>query len=100
MTDMTVAKTILAQIKAQDVWAMGAWAARNLVGGEDHLKFDVNGHKFKGKVIITLNAMDLYDITFGKVNLKTFEFDVKKTAEGIYCDQLIEILDHYIEGRK
>ncbi|KKM27537.1 hypothetical protein LCGC14_1573760 [marine sediment metagenome] len=99
MTDMTVARTIHQQIIAQDKMAMFAWGAKNLVGGDDHLKFDVNGLVFKGKVIITLTAMDDYTITFGKVNLKTFEFNVKETAEGVYCDQLIQILDHYIEGK-
>jgi len=99
MTDMTVANTIYQQILAQDPWAMGAYGARNLVGGEDRLQFDVSGRTFKGKVIITLNAMDLYDITFGRMNRKTFEFDVKTTAEGVYFDQLIGVLDHQIEGK-
>ena len=97
--DMTVANTILAQIRGQDRWAMFAYGAKNLVGGDDFLQFDVNGVVFKGKVIIKLTAMDDYTITFGRMNRKTFEFDVKATAEGVYFDQLIEVLDHHIEGK-
>ena len=99
MTDMTIATTILSQIKALDHMALFAWGFKNGVGLDDGLQFDVNGIKFRGKVIIKLNAMDLYDITFGRMNRKTLEFDVKHTAEGVYCDQLVEILDHYIEGK-
>ncbi len=99
MTDMTIATTILSQIKALDPMAMFAWGVRNPMALDDGIQFDVNGLKFKGKVIIKLNAMDLYDITFGRMNRKTLEFDVKHTAEGVYCDQLVEILDHYIEGK-
>ena len=99
MTDMTVARTILQQIRTLDRWALGAYGMINAVGLDDGIQFDVKGLKFKGKVIIKLNGMDLYDITFGRMNGKTFEFDVKHTSEGIYCDQLVEILDHYIEGK-
>lgn len=99
LTDLTIARTIISQIKALDHMALFAWGFKNGVGLEDGVQFDVNGLKFKGKVIIKLNGMDLYDITFGRMNRKTFEFDVKHTAEGVYCDQLVEILDHYIEGK-
>ncbi len=99
MTDMTIARTILEQIKTLDHMALFAWGFKNGVGLDDGIQFDVNGLKFKGKVIIKLTAMDDYTITFGKVNLKTFEFDVKETAKGVYCDQLVVILDHYIEGK-
>lgn len=99
MTDMTVARTIRSQIAALDHWAWGAWGVRNAMGLDDGIQFDVNGLKFKGKVIIKLTAMDDYTITFGRMNRKTFDFDVKHTAEGVYCDQLVEILDHYIEGK-
>ena len=99
MTDMTIARTIISQIKTLDHMALFAWGFKNAFGLEDGVQFDVNGLKFKGKVIIKLNGSDLYDITFGRMNRKTFEFDVKETAEDIYCDQLVEILDHYIEGK-
>lgn len=99
MTDMTIARTIRGQIFALDGMAWFAWGAKNAVGLDDGIQFDVKGLKFRGKVIIKLTAMDDYTITFGRMNRKTFEFDVKHTAEGVYCDQLVEILDHYIEGR-
>ncbi len=96
---MTIASTIYGQIHALDGMAWYAWGSKNPVALEDGLQFDVNGLVFKGKVIIKLNAMDLYDITFGRMDRKTFEFNVKHNAEGVYCDQLVEILDHYIEGK-
>ncbi len=99
MTDLTIARTIISQIKALDHMALFAWGFKNGVGLDDGVQFDVNGLKFKGKVIIKLTAMDDYTITFGRMNRKTFEFDVKHTAEGVYCDQLVEILDHYVEGK-
>lgn len=99
MTNMTIASTIYGQIHALDGMAWYAWGSKNPLALEDGLQFDVNGLVFKGKVIIKLNGMDLYDITFGRMNRKTYEFDVKETAEGVYCDQLVEILDHYIEGK-
>ncbi len=117
MTNTTIASTIYGQIHALDGMAWYAWGSKNPVALEDGLQFDVNGLVFKGKVIIKLNGADLYDITFGRVNRKSFElevqkciafglvdpnpsnFDVKETAEGVYCDQLVEILDHYIEGK-
>jgi len=99
MTDMTIARTIHEQINALDPMAMFAYGAQNKMALEDGLQFDVNGLVFKGKVIIKLNAMDLYDITFGRMNRKTFEFDVKHEAKDVYCDMLVDILDHYVEGK-
>lgn len=99
MTNMTIASTIYGQIHALDGMAWYAWGSKNPMALKDGLQFDVNGLVFKGKVIIKLTAMDDYTITFGRMNRKTFEFDVKETAEGVYCDQLVEILDHYIEGK-
>ncbi len=99
MTDMTIARTIRNQIVTLDRWALGAWGAKNTLALDDGIQFDVNGLKFKGKVIIKLTAMDDYTITFGRMNRKTFEFDVKHEAAGVYCDQLVEILDHHIEGK-
>ncbi len=99
MTDITIARTIFSQIKALDPMAVFAWGTTNIVGLDDGIQFDVNGLQFKGKVIIKLTAMDDYTITFGRMNRKTFEFDVKHQAEGVYCDQLVDILDHYVEGK-
>ncbi len=99
MTDMTIARTIISQIKALDHMALFAWGFKNGVGLDDGVQFDVNGLKFIGKVIIMLTAMDDYKITFGRMNRKTFEFDIHFESEGIYCDQLVSFLDHFIEGK-
>lgn len=99
MTDMTIARTIRGQIFALDGMAWYAWGAKNAMGLDDGIQFDVKGLEFKGKVIIKLNGSDLYDITFGRMNRKTFEFDVEHETKDIFCEDLVEILDHYIEGK-
>lgn len=99
MTDMTIASTIYGQIHALDGMAWYAWGAKNAMGLDDGIQFDVKGLVFKGKVIIKLNGSDLYDITFGRMNRKTFKFDVEHETKDIFCEQLVEILDHYIEGK-
>ena len=40
---------------------------------------------------ITLTAMDLYNIEFGHINKKTFDYKVIKTILGLYNDQLQSI---------
>ena len=57
------------------------------------LGFMVNGLQHKGWVKIQLRWMDDYTITF--VNKKR---EVVKVLKGIFCDQLVEMLD-YVEGR-
>lgn len=96
---MEIAQTIVSQIKALDFWAMGAWGCQNLVALPESkefaggLRFKVNGMKFKGYVAIELRWVDDYTISF--LNRKG---EVAKKVEGVYCDQLVEIID-WIEGR-
>ena len=97
MTDLTVATTIRDQIKAIDPAALMAWGARQYVGSENALRFRVSGLKFRGIVAITLNGRDLYDIELG--NPRKSKWVVKHSINDVYCDQLVEVLDRYIEGR-
>lgn len=99
MTTMEIANTILKQIKHVDAWALAAYGAKSFaavsetkerVGG---LSFQVNGLKHKGWATIHLTHVDDYTIIF--TNRKR---EVVKTVDGVYCDQLVSILD-YIEGK-
>ena len=72
--------------KLMIVFSWGFHSASTLENG---LKFNVNGYKYQGEVVITYNAgSDL--------------FDVKLTATGeeierIYADNLVNVIDNHIE---
>jgi len=55
-------------------------------------RFTANGHHHKGHVHIVLNFMDTFDIYY-----TSNQGTIKKKQEGIYIDQLIEVLDNTIE---
>jgi hypothetical protein len=75
------------------------------------LRFKVKGLKFKGYVYISLNGLDLYNIEFVKINRKknaalseawgsTKYDEIPETVhelKDIYCDQLTELIDEYVE---
>ena len=90
---MTIAKTILAQIKIADPWAMGAWGAKQLVAKEDGLQFKTSGMvKWKGIVQVIYDAaLDLYNVEFGRI--RKYEYKVDKKIAGVYADQLVEVID-------
>ncbi|MHC4645187.1 MAG: hypothetical protein ACYTBJ_06780 [Planctomycetota bacterium] len=56
---------------------------------EGGLKFTVTG-KGVNRILIMLTGLDLYDIYFLKI--KKFSFDTVSSVEGIYFDQLPEVL--------
>ncbi|NQY08653.1 MAG: hypothetical protein HRT71_03960 [Flavobacteriales bacterium] len=96
---MEIARTIIKQIRYADKWALGAYGAHNYValpetkeyrGG---LRFQVSGFHHSGFVMISLNWVDTYVISF-----LSYEGDVVEQYEDVYCDQLVDILD-YIEGK-
>lgn len=97
---MTVANTIVAQIKALDKWALGAWGlfnpANKMVGGENFLRFKTSGSvHWKGFVQVTLNGKDLYDIEFSRVRAGKKIID--KTVDDVFCDQLVKIIDAQVK---
>lgn len=60
---------------------------------ENGLRFSVNGFKHKGNVVVKYNeGMDLFD-----VEILTIENEVIETIEGVYFDQLIEVIDNRVE---
>lgn len=96
MTDMTVAKTILAQIKTIDKWALGAWGAKDMVAGDNILQFKVNCPKLKhGKVRIEYEyGKDLYKVRF--VKTRGVKFLVDETVENVYAEDLVNVIDNRV----
>lgn len=111
-----IATTIRDQIRAIDTWALGAWGVKpksyvsldetdKRLGG---LQFDPSNcpNLKRGRVHISLNGLDLYDITvyrWGRVKSKFQLFPNKtsydsvlkvvETVEGAYAEDLVQILD-------
>jgi len=84
------------------VWSWGAhgWTATT----PNTLTFKVDGHHFKGIVCITLDeSQDLYNIHFfDNYTISGLLKNPKPTNKfqsltGIYCDQLVELIDERIE---
>ena len=96
MTDMTIAKTILQQIKTIDPWAMSAWGADNLVAKEDALQFKTTGMTpWKGIVTVRYIAgADHYDVEFGQI--RKYEYKVRNLVEGVYAPELVDVIDNYV----
>jgi len=98
-TKTGLAKAILNQIKTIDFWSLGAYGAKNYAAVSENterlggVSFQVNGIHHKGWATIHLTWMDDYTIIFHNHNR-----EIVKTVEGVYCDQLVEVLD-YIEGK-
>ena len=61
-----------------------------MIGAKNFLSDGKSFVSFKfmksGYVKIKLNAMDTYDMEFGKI--RKFEYKVTKEFKGLYCDQL------------
>lgn len=96
---MEIATTILEQIKFGDKWALMAYGASNYIALPESkeyqggVKFQVNGFRHKGSVLVQLKWIDTYTVTFVNKNGVTV-----KEIEDVYCDSLVDVLD-YIEGR-
>lgn len=96
---IVIARTILNQITEFDRWALRAFGAQNFVALPESkefqggIRFDVNGLRHKGRVMIQLRWVDDYTVSF--INKKN---EVVKTFEGVYCDMLVNILD-WLEGK-
>ncbi|MDG1518558.1 MAG: hypothetical protein P8Q42_11070 [Flavobacteriales bacterium] len=56
-------------------------------------KYKVNGYNHKGWVSIKLTYMDEYEISFINRNR-----EVVKVVDGVYCDELISVLDWVEKG--
>lgn len=90
---MTVAQTILSQIKTIDPRALWAWGAKDLINMGNGLKFKTSGMtRWKGYVYVKYNeGMDLYDIDFFRFRKMEPIYD--KKVEGIYAEDLVNVID-------
>ena len=88
---MNIANTIREQLYALGRNKVWSWGANAWTGGENFLIFKVQGFKLKGKVKISLNGNDLYDIEFIKAN------KVIKTMNDIYAEDMVDIIDNEVE---
>lgn len=92
MADLTIAKTIHSQLLGLGKIKVWSWGAHSYKGGENFLRFRVNGHKFQGIVKISLNGMDYYDIDFIKVHNKTPE-EVVHSLKDVCFDEMVDLID-------
>lgn len=93
---MTIAQTILSQIKTIDPMATFAWGAKDLVNMGDGLKFKTTGMvKWKGYVYIKYNqGTDLYDIEFFRI--RNFEVKNDKQMHDVFAEDLVNIIDSVV----
>lgn len=93
---MNIAQTILSQIKTLDGRALWAWGAKDLVNTGTGLQFKVGGlAKFKGQVLVKLNAADLYDIEFFKI--RKGEVKVTNTFTDVFAEDLVDVIDSVVQ---
>ena len=89
---MEMANYIISIFKT-DLPVIMSWGFTRPIGIENGLRFSVNGFKHKGNVVVRYNeGMDLFD-----VEIITSENEVIETIDGVYVDQLIEVIDNRVE---
>jgi len=89
---MEMANYIISIFKT-DLPVIMSWGFTRPIGIENGLRFSVNGFKHKGNVVVRYNeGMDLFD-----VEIITSENEVIETIDGVYFDQLIEVIDNRVE---
>ena len=77
-----------------NVWF--SWGVSKIVNVDNQgLLMKVRGHHHKGYVFVTLGWEDLY-----QVHLISTHGNIKETLEGIFFDQLQEVIDDKIERVK
>lgn len=93
---MNIAQTILAQIKAIDGFAMGAWGAKEIVRMDDGVKFKTSGMTpFKGYVYVKYDVgRDLYEVHFYKV--RKSEMKNYKIVNYVYAEDLVDVIDRFV----
>ena len=72
-----------------------ACGARKAVAGEGYLHFNVGGSHSE-KIVVKLNVWDTYDVELVKCSRKSADHKVLESHEGIYCDQLSEVIYHMV----
>lgn len=92
MEDYEMSGYILSILKSNTIVLM-SWGFESPVVIKQGLRFKVNGFLLKGEIKILCNGgSDLFDLTFYNV-----DGSVHNTLEGIYIDQLVEVIDDQVE---
>ncbi len=90
--DLDMSGYILSILKCQKVYLM-SWGFNSPVVIKQGLRFKVNGFKHQGWIEIRYNeGADLFD-----VYLVNDDNTLKDLKEGIYFDQLVEVIDDQVE---
>lgn len=89
--DIQIAKTILMQLGGSNRLQMFT-GAYNFVAVPNGVSFRIKNRSVN-YVKIVLNAMDTYDIEFGRIS--GVNYKIVKELSGIYNDQLVEIFTRY-----
>ena len=99
MTTIEIATEIKRQVCLNPVlpmsWGASKWGFAKDDNENPYLQFKVRGLKFKGIVKVTLEPSDTYTVKFIKV--KKTEVTIKHTIENVYCDELADVIDNYVE---
>lgn len=72
------------------VMSWGAHAWTNIVN--KGLRFKVQGQKYRGWIILTVNGLDLFEIHYVNRSM-----EIKETVKDIYLEDLIDVIDRKIE---
>lgn len=93
---VSVAATILCQLKALDPHALWVWGAKDFVNTGNGLQFRVGGlAEFKGLVHIRYNdGSDLYHIAFMK--MKKGLPVVVKQIDDVYVEDMVNVIDETV----
>ena len=92
-TDMRVAETILSQLGGNRFRVMTG--AKNFAATDNSLRMRIGRNTTNANYMeVSLNMLDLYDITFAKVT-KMGEMKSVKTYENVYNDMLVEIFESH-----
>jgi hypothetical protein len=90
---MTIATTIVEQIRCIDRWALGAWGAKNMMSLPKGLSFKTSGAvKWKGTVTVALDeGKDLYVVKFTR--LRKLNIIVDEIIEDVFVEDLVGVID-------
>jgi hypothetical protein len=90
---MTIAQTILSQIKQLDGSALSVWGAKEFVNMGNGLKFKSSGMvKWKGYVYVKYDeGQDLYNIDFFKV--RNAQIKYAEQLEGVFVEDMVRLID-------
>ena len=90
--DIDLGKYILQILKSDTVILM-SWGFNSPIVIKMGLRFSVSGFLLMGSVSVKYNeGSDLFDLTF-----YTKDMQIRNTLEGIYFDQLVEVIDDQVE---